>query len=569
MKKTTYIFYLLILLFISIPAYPQVAIIPYKIKKPVLHFNEKTGEEYAKILGVVLAVKKKIATRPAAEIKNKLKALSISPQADISKEDLARLSRKLKTELIVCGTLSKAGGSYVSECFLYSSAQKRIILKRTVKAGSIYSLAEMEIGELFTDYPGVEALRDTDLAIDIAFLADISYHISQDWQSVKKGIKDSARCISDNGDADARFYLLPFSDAQDLPEKAIQPYSYAGLRDELDSLNPKGENRGRQFENAFSCAIGRIRWRQDSIRALIVISNSEIKNESLMERYAHNARSRNIKIYTISLGRQNFADAKAMRELALIGRGRAFQSAYHERVTDGSGRGIDLFMEIGRFFHSDGSAGTGKWKNGLFEKLNEDNFRLAKPKSFLNELLPDGLNTDLNPYSMVRLYEKFTGIRITKTGPLESNVDVIFKNICDLSFGSSGKSASGSIARVNIADGRNSVWINIDSRADLELFKKKKKQNSVFPLGIMIHRRGDSSDSLKFSRKYITRFSKEFIPDMIKTSLGDIAEKPAWYAEHGLMKPPVWFINVTVRSIEIAGDRAEKKSKAGEKNKKR
>jgi hypothetical protein len=262
------------------------------------------------------------------------------------------------------------------------------------------------------------------------------------------------------------------------------------------------------------------------------------------------AKKKNIAVYTVSLGKQGRDDADVLRQLAVIGKGRYYAAAYRQRLYDVSGRNMDIFMEAGRLFKA-GAYGA-QWKDGLYEVRGDPSLRHGKPRAFLTEIDFDERRREVTPYTMGAAYPDLADTGIINADALENNADSLLEGIGEAYHKIASRKAPGkSIARVLLSEDTISLWVRINSPADLEFFRKQESSGFYFPLGITVQKKADEPYGLTFSpNSYVTRIPGDHIPGMVRAGLKEIIEKPDYYTDHGLLRPPVWFVNVKVERLE-------------------
>ncbi len=547
---------LLLGLTVSAPLWAaEVAVIPYRIANSSDQFNETTGAQYAKLLGLALLLKKGIEPYSPRELQVDMSSFSIDPRRSISGESLDALGRGRLIDLILTGTLSRSGGVYTSESVLYSTAQRKVISRERLRADSLFALAERDIREIFVTYPDRAAPGAAIASVDAVLVLDTSYNVSREWDAIKSGITAFASGVSGDWDASLRLYVAPFSDAPAAPKAARAITSPLSLRQELASIRPRGGAGPAALGKALAYAIDAVPWRAEATKVLLVISNSPARDVSRAEHYALKARKKGIAIYTLPLGRIGRDEAEAMRQVAITGRGRTLPAAYRQRVYDAEGKTIDLFMQSGRLFHAR-SFGD-QWKSGLL--VEGEGGRTVRPKPFLSELFYDEKRHDVNAYTMGERYGDIAGVRLINRERLESNVDTLLAEIGEahavrIARGGAGKA----VAKVLLADERLSIWLSFSDRTLVEFFEKQAALGSYVTLGVMVRMRPDEPYGFDFSpRRIVTGLEPEHIPGMATATLQEIMGKPEYYTASGLMRPPVWFIRVKIERVERLRDEAD------------
>lgn len=532
------------------PAYPEIAVLPYRVLNSSVDFPERTGAEYAKLMGLASAIKKGMEVYSPRELELDMKNLSLSPQEMISEDDLKTLGKTRYLDYIILGTLSKVKGSYVAESLLYSLGQQKIVSKSHARADNLFRLAEEDAGEIFINFADRQGEAYSGAGNDVVFLVDASYSVLKEWNSLKKGIAGLAGHVSDNGGIDTRVYIIPFSDAREVPRGSSALNTAFAVKQELERIRPRGGGGSRILESALSYAVKNISWRRNSSRSLVVISNTTLKKEKFLERYALMAKGKGIVVHTVSLGRLGGDDIAALRQLSVIGRGAHLAVAYHQKFYDARGDDIDAYMEAGRLFHTRGAGG--RWEEGLFENpQRKGSAKSVRPRPFLTEIDFDE-KYEVTPYLLEKQYPALAGQSIIKAGPLEDNIPAVLEKIGDSFFQKAGRTAARkSIGKALVSDGKISLWVNITDQRSMEFFDKQESSHYIFTMGVVVQEKTDEPYGITFNPDYlITGLPRECVPDMSKASLKALIEKSEYYRSQGLFRPPVWFIEVKVERVE-------------------
>ncbi|TAL36611.1 MAG: VWA domain-containing protein [Spirochaetes bacterium] len=535
------------------PAFAEVAVIPYRVDNPSTYFPEKSGDEYAKLLGVVLAVRKGMEVYPPRDLDADMKSFGISSQGTITAEGLKALGAGRYLDRIVLGKISKTGETYVAESTLYAPGRGKVIARTQVKGQSLAACAEKDAAELFVTAPDaplkLDPAADQGLAtVDLVVVTDTSYAMSAEWETVKAGITGFAGALSENWSAPIRIYVLGFSDAQKLPSYAQPVGSPAALRAGLDATPPRGGPSTDALEAALRFAVTNVPWERGSVRHMLVVSNSPVRRNSQVELSGMTAQKRGIVVSAAAGGRCQWEDAETLRQLAVMGKGRFAQFAYRQRVYDARGKSIDLFMEGGRFFQ--GQAYGAQWKEGLFSFSGKAS-SFMQPKPFLAEIMADRKKYELSPYAMSELYPEIANVALVNADPVENNADVLLPG---LGAGASSRGRAGgphALAKALLSDGKVSIWVRIASQADLDFFKNRESMRAYFTLGVTVQRKPDEAYGFTFHpARFITRLGDDQVPDAARAGINEMAARPDFYINNGLLKPPVWFVRVKVEALE-------------------
>jgi len=534
----------------------EVAIIPYRVEDPSAYFGKSAGEEYAKILGVALHVRKRLQIYSPRDLELDLRSHSISPQGTIGRDSLALLGRSRALDSIIVGTLARSGSAFIAESTLFSPREGKVLARSHVRADSLFACAQREAAELFVSLPDRSSLPSGRDPMQIAFVLDASYNISKEWVSVKRGLVGCAGALSDGWSSPVRAFLLPFSENRVLPHGVKALTSPALLRGELDAIRLKGGVGGEDFSKALSYAVKNISWQRGGARAIVAVVNTPMRKTPFVEQHAIRASRAGITLHAVALGRCDRETRELLRRCAAAGRGRFHTVAYRQRAYEASGSGLDLLMESGRLFTS-GNAGR-QWGQGLYIGSGDPNSRSQRPRQFLSEVFVDSKKYDLSPYAMAKLYPDIAGTSLINSEPLESNSETVLGSLGEWQLKHAGKGRTArSIAKVLLSDDRVSLWARIYSKKDLEFFARRQAERFYFTLGVSIRRQEDEPYGLAFLPAFVTELPPEYIPESMTVGLGALIEKKEFYADTGLFRPPLWFIRVKAIELERAGEESD------------
>lgn len=536
-------------------AYAEVAVVPYKIENPSNFFPVETGAEYAKLLSVAAIIKKGLEVYSPRDIDADIQRKNINPQGTVTEENLFHLGKSRYIDHVLIGTLFRKGGQYVSESLLYSVKDRRVLVTARVRSGDLFDLAEREIKAVFTQYNDVQRAAQN-MPVDAAFVVDMSFNVAGEWEAVKRGISRFASVFTDDWTMNAGVTVVPFSKYYSNNSSITNLKTAYSLKKALEGLRPRGTGAVSDFEAAMSQAVRGIQWRSSASKVMVLISNSPIRRSRYLENYAYMARRKNITIYSVSLGKMRAGGKGSLKDVAVIGNGDHYNAAYHQRVFDARGGSIDLFMEDGRLFESDSL--SKEWKRGLFHYAGSGHNKRAKTRSFLKEIFFNDARQKVDPYSLKEHYEKLAGARIINTEPLESNISDLMTQVAEKHF-SRGRWTEGkrdrSIARVLLEDGRTTLWVQVHSQRDLGFFRSKKQSGAIFPLGVVVERKKSAPFGVSLRPEwFITNVSRDYVPEMMKTSLEKLIQSPDRHTAGGLYSPPVWFVEVKAGKILGARD---------------
>jgi len=530
----------------------EVAILPYKIKNPSKNFPVSIGVEYSKILSVAAIIaKRNIDIVSPRIIETDLLRHKISAQDIISEEKLHTLAGSLGSNYILLGSLSYTKGRYKSESILYSIPDRKIVLKILVKADNIIKLAEKEINEAFIQYDNIIE-ENHDRGQDLVFLLDLSYNINNDWTSLKKAIPEFASRLIDKKQINTRVYIVPFSDRVYYSRSFFSDNSIPSIRKGMESLKPAGGTDYKNFIKSLRYSIRSIKWRRDSNKIIIIVSNSNLNKARFIEKYAFMAKKRKISIYSMSLGLLSRDDNNALKRITEITDGFNINVSYHQKVFDRNGKAVELYMENGRLFQS--LFFNRSWDRGLYDEENSRSV-YKKPKKYLDEIFYADQKFNVTPYSMTKLYTRITSKDLINQKELENNIGAVFNKISGSCF-KGNRASKIPLGKVLLSDGRISFWSYIRDRELLDFFIEKNKKKYYFHLGVVIKRDIGKTYGLSFMPK-VKGLASYYIPDRLKTDLISIIKKRDYYISKGLFYPPVWFVNIKVEKVEKFKDKID------------
>jgi hypothetical protein len=535
-------------LFCTAALHAEVAIIPYKIDNPSSDFPETMGGEYSRLLSVASILSKEdIEVTPPRDIDIDLEKMKLSSQDVITKDDLELLGKKYRIDYILLGVLSRAGGTYRSESLLYSVRDGKIIIRARVADSDLFKLAEKEIKEALVPFRNKPQRRGRDGgwgAVDVLFLLDISYQMSQDWNSVKNAVTRYAARLIDALRLDARVYTVPFSDRIANPSGSVSINSITTVSSDLDKLKPAGSAGSEDFMKALQYSIGSVRWRTETDKAIIIVSNSNISPRGV-EKYGHMARKKEIIINAVSLGGIPGDQSEALDRLAIMSGGRHAYAAYHQKLFDAAGEPVEVYMENGRFFKS--RLPDSEWRKGLFETAASGR-QYGNPKSFIDEVFYDGKNNSVSPYTMPQGYARITTERIISQEEWESNIGQLVIGVAKKGSGrrSAVRTPSG---KALVTDGKISLWVTVRDDDFMNYFLDKQRTGFVNPVGVIVKKDAGAAYGITLIPA-VKELTADYIPRCLSTSLGDIIKRSDYYSTKGLMYPPVWFVNVKIDNAE-------------------
>ncbi|MBN2159493.1 MAG: VWA domain-containing protein [Spirochaetes bacterium] len=528
-------------------AYAELAVLPYKIENPSSDFPESAGGEYSRLLSVAaLLAKENFEVTSPREIDVDLERMKLSPQKVITGEDLDLLGKSRRIDHFLVGSLRRVGGEYRSESVLYSVRERKIVARARVKSDNLFTLAEKEVGEALVPFRNRSPVAGggTSGDMDILFLIDLSYAMNRDWAAVRQAIEALSAELIDSRRLDTRVYIVPFSDREDNPSASVSTNSISAIRGELNRLKPAGSASAENFLKSLKYSISSIRWRQSARKAMVVISNSNVRAKGV-EQYALAARKKRIAINALSLGGIPGEASEALNRLAVSGGGLHAHASYHQRIYNASGEPVDLYMENGRLFKS--RFHERGWKKGLYESAGTTGPR-AKPRSFIEEIFCDEKKAPATPYAMPRDYTRAAMERIINQDELESNIETLLAGVSDAG---SKRESAGRVpeGRALITDGKVSFWVAVPDPDFMAFLEGMEQSGIMAPLGVTVKKDVVSAYGITLV-PVLKGLTSDYIPKCCAAELGDIVRRSDYYRTRGLFYPPVWFVNVRVASAE-------------------
>lgn len=526
----------------------EIAILPYKIDNSSTDFPVTMGGEYSRLLSVASILSKEdCEIMPPRDIDLDLERMKLSSQDVITKDDLDLLGKSNRIDYVLSGVLARTGGIYRSDSVLYSVRDRRIIVRTRVADSDLFKLAEKEIKEALVSYrnkttrSGSEGGRD---AMDVLFLLDMSYQMSQDWDFVKNAVTGYSARLIDTLRFDTRVYIVPFSDRIIHPSSSALINSITAVRSELEKLKPAGGAGSDDLAKSLQYSIGNVRWRTAAGKVVIIISNSSVSPRAV-EKYGNMARKKKIIIHAVSLGKVPGDDSEALGRLASISGGRHAHAAYHQRLFDAAGDPVDVYMENGRLFKS--RLPDGEWKKGLFEATASGR-QYGKPRSFIDEIFYNEKNISITPYAMPQTYARITLERIINQDPLENNIDQLVKRVSEKRNGRK-TAVRAPAGKALVTDGKISLWITAHDDDFMNFFIDGQKTGFVSPVGVIVKKDAGAAYGVALI-PVVKGLTADYIPRILVTSLGDIVKHSDYYCTKGLLYPPVWFVNVKIDNAE-------------------
>ncbi len=536
---------ILLLLLSGSSVFAEVAIIPYKINSASSDFPEKMGGEYSRLLSVAAMISKEnLEVISPADVDTDLEQLKINPQELITGDDLDLLGKTRRIDYFLTGSLTKNRSGYRSESILYSVREKKITARMRVESSDLYKLGEKEVREAFVQYRNRIPREEAEaMSMDVVFLLDNSYSVSNDWQSVKNAIVEFASDSIDTRRIDTRIYLVPFSDRRAYSASSVSINSITSLRQELDNLSPAGGQSTEGFAKSLRHAVQEVRWRNAARKLLIVVADSSV-SAGEGDKYAVLGKNRGISIVSLCLGRISGDKCEAYERLAQITGGINAHVAYHQKLYDAKADSLDLYMENGRFFKSVVSGG--EWRPGLFVR-KRDSSGHGKLKSFLEEIFFNEKKVALLPHTMPDAYSRITMERVINYEKLEDNIAQLLGAV--LGKGRRGRAAEGVIGKALISEGGVSFWIYPNSQDSMAMLENASKRGVYILLGVMAKKDPNAPYGVTLVPQ-IASLDSNYVPELLKARLSDFIKQSDYYLTRGLFFPPVWFVSVKVETAE-------------------
>ena len=511
-------------------------VIPYRVENPSGDFADDSGRQYAKLLSVAIFLGSKIEVTPQRDILADASRLGINLNGPLDTNDLLNIGRPKGIDYILTGKIARGGGKYVSDSLLFSVKEARIVNKAKTSAPTLFELVRKDIHELFPLYER-NLPQYAASAVDMAFLIDCSYSVSNEWTSIKQGITEATSGFAQRGKTNFRIYLAPFSSNYGF-DKASVSESLPALAGNLAKLKPSGTYTDAAFTASLNYAIKNIRWRANASRRIVIITNSPASSKGFHEQYGVMAKKSDLAVDSIILGKLAYDSAAQPLSISSASGGSGSYAAYHQRIVAADGTGRDIFFERGRIFFS---RIFGEWRSGIL-KTNAYQPALASPLEGFDEVYGDKRADD--PYSLSSVYASRSGERIMDKGPLENNIVQLINASASKCRSEAGNTPSGVIT---VSDGGASIMVDVFSDADMRFFTAKSKTGEFFTLGVSPADDKDSPYGIRPAA--VSRdFTQEDIPSLISVSIKDLAQKKDYYAANGFLKPPVWFIRVYVQN---------------------
>lgn len=527
----------------------QVAVIPYMVENPSSYFAPSNGAEYAKLLALALAIAKEVDVASPRDTALDLQRNAIDPQGVLTGEGLQALAKGGYVDFFLLGKMKKTATGYASDSVLYSVRERRVVSSCASRAKTLVGLAERDVKGVFTQFRDRAAGAPRASRVDAVIVLDTSYAVLREWRSLIEGVQSFVGAISDNWNLDTRLSVLPFSKHCPRVNRALNIATPTGLSKALGALAPKGADGEACLAEALSFAARSISWREGSTRAMLLVTNTPIRNKGFLERHLIAAKRKGVRTVTLSLGRLSASETAAVKQLAIVGGGRHVNATYHQRLYDIDGRPLDIFLEAGRLFQS---RGFEDWRQGLFAKRAGSNTGYAKPDAGLEEFFYSEKKRSVDPYSMAEHFGRLSKTPTVRAETVENNIEsALVRAGGALPVKRGSRRAARQLGKALISDGAVSLWVRITTEKDLAFFREKSSSRFFFPLGVSLQKKADEPYGFAInSERMVTNITADFVPDVVSAKLGDMVKNPAAFMGKGLFRPPVWFITVKVEEFE-------------------
>ena len=312
------------------------------------------------------------------------------------------------------------------------------------------------------------------------------------------------------------------------------------MREQLGSLQPAGAPDMNRFMSVLNHTIRNLKWRSGSAREIVIITNSNLTGIFMSEKYASEAKKRNIKITVISCGRVTgeFGDIERLPELT---GGLNFSVSYHQTVHDAQGGKHELYLQRGRVFHS--ISLYRPWRNGVLVSVNK-NPKYVKVPDTIEEIYL-AKNT-VTPGKMAQVYSDNEHVRLLEKEHLQNNIGDIIESV-QSSF--TKASVSANYGKALISDGKISMWVRVKDNKIMQDFVKNEGRGFYTKVGVVVRESKSGEYGFELT-PVITGVTADYIPDGCRATLKDFIKKPDKYSSTGAGYPPVWFIDVKIENCE-------------------
>jgi hypothetical protein len=528
----------IMLFFLSITAglHASIAVMPYRMELPT---GDISGRDYSKLLSLTILLSKVTDVLSPEESEIGMRQMGIKPEGSITEENLYNFGIRYKLDYILIGTVTKRKGLYNFDNVYYSVKTRQIVSRNKNSASDIFKLARQEVKDTLFSLPQKESAKQQKNA-DIAFVIDLSYNMSDEWDTVKDAINETNTSLVGKYNVDTRIFLLPFSDRKDQELATVHNNSIKGLREQLESLWPTGSPDMNRFMSVLNHTIRNLKWRSGSVKEIVIITNSVLTGIFMSEKYASEAKKRGIKISVISCGKVTgeFGDIERLPELT---GGSVYSVSYHQTVHDARGEKRELYLQRGRIFHS--VSLYRQWRKGVLVSAGK-NTKYVKVPDFFEEIYLT--ENRVTPDKMAQVYSDSKRASLLEKARLQNNMGDIME-VIQGSF--TGTSISANYGKALISDGKISMWVRVTDKKIMQDFIQNEGRGFYTKLGVVVRESKTGEYGVELLPA-ITGVTADYIPEICRATLTGIIKKADAYSSTGAGYPPVWFIDVRIENCE-------------------
>lgn len=513
-----------------------IAVVPYRVDQPL---EKITGKDYSRLLSLGILLMKNIEVSSPEEVEIAMQQTGVKPEGTISGEDLHAIGLKCRADYVLIGTIRKTGGVFQFENVLYSVKGSSVLSRNSNKSRDLYSIIHQEIRDTLINVSEKKTYSAKGTA-DIAFITDMSYAMSTEWEQVREAMIDFSAALISRYGIDSRIYIIPCSDKRSFESASVHQNSVKEVKERLNSLTPSGTADTKTLISGLNYALVNIKWRRDASKQIIIINNSKTDSLFLAEKYSADAKRREIRIHTISGGRTGaeFSDAERLADLT---GGLNYSISYHQRVHDRNGGKHEIYMQRGRVFHS--LADYPGWRNGVLVATGK-NPRYVKTPSSLDEIFQQKVTPW--PEKLVQIFSDGTGIDVMEKNPVQSNIGEILDSMRGNFFKASQESFSG---KALISDGRLSMWVKVKDPNVMQRLETNAGKGFFTKCGFNVRTASNEAYGVDLT-PVAADVTSDYITDFVRTSLTDIVKNKEYFTTKGIGKPPIWFVDVKIENTE-------------------
>lgn len=525
---------LIVFFFTAMPLYSSMAVIPYRVSPGA----GILPAEYAKLLSVTALLIKDIEVQSPYETEIGLRDLGLKAES-MSSEDLELFGRKYNLSYILIGTLSRRGGSYVSENILYSVKGKGIVSRTGASDPDLFRTAEKSIKSSLIGTGDISYGASVKEA-DIAIIIDLSYKINSEWNDIKKSVSAFSSELMEKHGINTHVYILPYSDRRSFESAKIYINSITELKRGLDSLNPAGSPDKNNLAKVLNYSIRNIKWRASAIKKIIIINSSSAEGLNFPEKAAFEAKQKKIIIDTISgAGVEN--RKSDLERLADITGGGNYSIVYQQSAFDTSGTRYEIYLERSRIFTS--ASLYNNWERGIVPYLREAVKGLPSPEEiYLNREKPV-------PDRMAEILAESLNKGIMQKEPLRTNLNFLFSLV---SSSLSGAGSTPFAGKALIYSGNVPLWIKIQNETLMAQFEEMARRGFYHTAPFFVRRAPSEPHGIELI-PVGKNIEKGFIPESGMAEVENIIKRSEQYTTGGVGSPPIWFIEFKVERTERFG----------------